>query len=323
MSEKREFKGVWIPREVWLSKELTLLEKVMFVEIDSLHNDERGCYASNAHFAEFFGLSKSRVSEVISSLAAKGLVEVTQVREGRQIVERQLRVTRKPSEAPPSEKAKNPIRKRRRTLFGKGDEPCSEKAQNPVGKGAEPPSEKAKGSNTPLSNTGINPVKGIAPPLSGDGGAQVVPVAKPPMVIQAGGKRHEIPAELKYPGPEAKTHRTWINYAICYQKRYGAWPVWNATVGGKVAQFIKRVGEDAAPKVAAFYVGLNELGVTKAGHGVGKMLADAEKYHTQWMTGRALTDTRARQIDQSQSNFDASDEALEILAQRRARNAHA
>lgn len=143
------------------------------------------------------------------------------------------------------------------------------------------------------------------------------------MVIQAGGKRHEIPAELKYPGPEAKTHRTWINYAICYQKRYGAWPVWNATVGGKVAQFIKRVGEDVAPKVAAFYVGLNELGVTKAGHGVGKMLADAEKYHTQWMTGRALTDTRARQIDQSQSNFDASDEALEILAQRRARNAHA
>ena len=285
MSEKREFKGVWIPREVWLSKELTLLEKVMFVEIDSLHNDERGCYASNAHFAEFFGLSKSRVSEVISSLAAKGLVEVTQVREGRQIVERQLRVTRKPSEAPPS--------------------------------------EKAKGSNTSLSNTGINPVEGIAPPLSGDGGAQVVPVAKPPMVIQAGGKRHEIPAELKYPGPEAKTHRTWINYAICYQKRYGVWPVWNATVGGKVAQFIKRVGEDAAPKVAAFYVGLNELGVTKAGHGVGKMLADAEKYHTQWMTGRALTDTRARQIDQSQSNFDASDEALEILAQRRARNAHA
>ena len=126
MSEKREFKGVWIPREVWLSKELTLLEKVMFVEIDSLHNDERGCYASNAHFAEFFGLSKSRVSEVISSLAAKGLVEVTQVREGRQIVERQLRVTRKPSEAPPSEKAKNPIRKRRRTP--------SEKATNPLRK---------------------------------------------------------------------------------------------------------------------------------------------------------------------------------------------
>ena len=40
---QRNFKGVWIPREVWLSEELSLMEKVLFVEIDSLDN-ERSCF---------------------------------------------------------------------------------------------------------------------------------------------------------------------------------------------------------------------------------------------------------------------------------------
>lgn len=36
----RDFKGVWIPKEIWLSTELTLQEKVMLVEIDSLDNED-------------------------------------------------------------------------------------------------------------------------------------------------------------------------------------------------------------------------------------------------------------------------------------------
>lgn len=56
----RDFKGVWIPKEIWLSPELSLMEKVLFVEIHSLDN-ERGCYASNRHFAEFFGLSERQI----------------------------------------------------------------------------------------------------------------------------------------------------------------------------------------------------------------------------------------------------------------------
>ena len=37
----RDFKGIWIPKDIWLSKELSLMEKVLFVEIHSLDN-ERG-----------------------------------------------------------------------------------------------------------------------------------------------------------------------------------------------------------------------------------------------------------------------------------------
>tara|TARA_R110002072_G_scaffold74432_3_gene176383 strand:+ start:532 stop:1134 length:603 start_codon:yes stop_codon:yes gene_type:complete len=73
---KRKFKGIWIPAEIWESKELTLQEKVFLVEIDSLNND-RGCYANNNYFGKFFGLSTTRVSLVISSLIKKGFVTST------------------------------------------------------------------------------------------------------------------------------------------------------------------------------------------------------------------------------------------------------
>lgn len=36
----------WIPKEIWLSEQLSLMGKVFLVEIHSLNN-ERICYASN------------------------------------------------------------------------------------------------------------------------------------------------------------------------------------------------------------------------------------------------------------------------------------
>jgi DNA-binding MarR family transcriptional regulator len=75
-TNKRKFKGIWIPAEVWESKSLTLQEKVFLVEIDSLDNDN-GCYANNNYFSAFFGLSTTRVSLVIASLINKGFVTST------------------------------------------------------------------------------------------------------------------------------------------------------------------------------------------------------------------------------------------------------
>jgi len=71
----RDFKGIWIHREIWVSKEISMQEKVFLAEIHSLDN-ETGCIASNAYFAEFFQLSKSSVSRIISSLSKKGLIKV-------------------------------------------------------------------------------------------------------------------------------------------------------------------------------------------------------------------------------------------------------
>ena len=37
----RDFKGVWIPKEIWLRKDLNALDKMIFAEIDSLDNENR------------------------------------------------------------------------------------------------------------------------------------------------------------------------------------------------------------------------------------------------------------------------------------------
>ena len=74
MSTNRDFKGVWIPKEIWLNEELTLLEKVIFVEIDSLDN-ENHCTAGNEYFAKFCDCSESKVSKAIKKLEELGMVE--------------------------------------------------------------------------------------------------------------------------------------------------------------------------------------------------------------------------------------------------------
>lgn len=71
--QQRDFKGIWIPAEIWLNDSLSFLEVILLAEIDSLAKDE-GCYASNAYFAEFLGVSETYVSKAISSLTKKGLV---------------------------------------------------------------------------------------------------------------------------------------------------------------------------------------------------------------------------------------------------------
>ena len=115
----RDFKGIWIPKEIWLDENLKIIEKVFLVEIDSLDNS-KGCYATNTHFSKFFNLSKSRCSEIINSLIKKGYVNAYYHREGEQIVERILKVATKyfrcsENMDTPFGKQEEPIRKTRRT----------------------------------------------------------------------------------------------------------------------------------------------------------------------------------------------------------------
>ena len=70
----RKFEGIWIPKELWFDQNLTLQEKIFFIEINSLDNDE-GCFATNEYFAKFFGISKTRVSLIIKSLIDKKYIK--------------------------------------------------------------------------------------------------------------------------------------------------------------------------------------------------------------------------------------------------------
>ena len=73
--EKREFKGVWFPAQIWLDERLTALEKIILIEIDSLDGED-GCYASNEYLAGFCQCSQTKVSSAISKLKKLGYIKV-------------------------------------------------------------------------------------------------------------------------------------------------------------------------------------------------------------------------------------------------------
>jgi hypothetical protein len=71
----RDFKGIWIPREIWLRKDISALERSLWAEIHSLYDcEEGGCYASNEYLCEFFDVKERRLQEMISNLKEKGLI---------------------------------------------------------------------------------------------------------------------------------------------------------------------------------------------------------------------------------------------------------
>ena len=73
----RDFKGVWIPKEVYLDNRLNALDKIILVEIDSLDNGDAGCFASNKYLADFCQCSQTKVSTSIAKLIKFGYVEVS------------------------------------------------------------------------------------------------------------------------------------------------------------------------------------------------------------------------------------------------------
>ena len=72
----RDFRGIWIPRHIWLDKNLKPIEKILLAEIESLGGLHDGCFASNQYFADFFDLSKDRISRLVSGLKNKGYITV-------------------------------------------------------------------------------------------------------------------------------------------------------------------------------------------------------------------------------------------------------
>lgn len=71
----RDFKGIWIPREIWLHPGLSCLEKSVWAEIHSLYDRNRGgCYASNSYLASFFGMSDRYIREIMAKLKSLNLL---------------------------------------------------------------------------------------------------------------------------------------------------------------------------------------------------------------------------------------------------------
>lgn len=93
--QERAFKGVWIPAEIWLNKDLTLVEKVIFADIDSYCSRYQECYLGNKHFAKMLGITEHRISQLISSLVEKGYIsrKIQYKEDGKTIDKRLLKTT--------------------------------------------------------------------------------------------------------------------------------------------------------------------------------------------------------------------------------------
>ena len=72
---ERDFKGIWIPKEIWLDEQLNALDKVILCEINSLDGDD-GCFAGNQYLAEFCQCSEAKVSKSVALLIELGYLRV-------------------------------------------------------------------------------------------------------------------------------------------------------------------------------------------------------------------------------------------------------
>lgn len=193
----------------------------------------------------------------------------------------------------------------------------SEKSPSKVGKKSEPGSEKSptnQDTNNQVTNqdTSHSLQDGSDKPNQSRGLVLVVDRSDTPRV--------EIPADM--PGPKdqtCKTFKVWANYAMAYRKRYSTWPVWNAKVGGQLGQLVDRLGADVAHHVAAHFLKTSDAAVLRKCHSLNELLVNAESYHTQWVTGQRINGTTARQMERTEANLSAAEQAAQlVLAKRQA-----
>ena len=141
---ERQFKGIWIPAEIWNDKDLTIQEKFVLAEIDSFSGPE-GCFAMNNHFAELLTLSPNRCSAIITNLEKKGKITRLNVyaKGTKKIVKRYLKTVNYYSKNTPSINGSTPsIIEYTPSING----------ITPSGYG-NTPSGKSKGTNTKDTNT--------------------------------------------------------------------------------------------------------------------------------------------------------------------------
>lgn len=72
----QKLKGLWIPAEILLNKELSDKEKIILSMILYLSEEKGSCFASNKYISNIVNVTPERVSKIISSLKDKGYVKV-------------------------------------------------------------------------------------------------------------------------------------------------------------------------------------------------------------------------------------------------------
>lgn len=285
------------------------LRKLVLIKLADNASDVGECWPSYQHIADQCEISKRSVMNHIAALCASGLLR-KEIRKGG-----------------PKGNSSNVYFL---TLDGGGAPPAPGVVQQ-IHQGSaagSPPSESpalggSAGAAPRISNSFEPVIEPVNEPIAPLAFGEVVP-AKPRglalVVDRTEVPRVEIPADM--PGPKdqtCKTFKVWANYAMAYRKRYSAWPVWNAKVGGQLGQLVDRLGADVAHHVAAHFLKTADAAVLRKCHSLNELLVNAESYHTQWVTGQRVNGTTARQMERTEANLSAAEQAAQlVLANRQA-----
>lgn len=127
----------------------------------------------------------------------------------------------------------------------------------------------------------------------------LIPSLLPPPASPASAARKPKQDKAEDPALQEACFSTWRAYSLAYLDRYGTKPVRNAKVNKNVMDFVKRLGYDESPQVAAFFLTHQGAFYIQKCHDFGVALADAEKLRTEWATNRKVTGITARQQERT------------------------
>jgi hypothetical protein len=87
-----------LPANIRYDKNITPNAKLLYAEITALCNEKGYCWASNAYFAELYGVSKTSISNWISSLQKNGYISVDMIykENSKEIQNRYIRILNDP-----------------------------------------------------------------------------------------------------------------------------------------------------------------------------------------------------------------------------------
>lgn len=274
----------------WPLQGMSATQKAVLISLADNANDEGVCWPSVSNICLRTCLSERAVQGAIRWLVLSGVLSVSE-RNGRST----LYTVTPEAYAPPQEM--HPRTKG--TPASGAPQPPQEMHHTPANPAPHPRSSCTQNRNRTNTEPSVEPQSSL--PALPDQPGQVVPLKPAKRKPRAAG------TEVEQARQEA-CREIWKAYAAAYEGRYRTLPIRNAKVNSQVNDLLKRLGAESAA-VAAYFVSINDAYLIRNCHDFGSLLAKAEAYRTQWATNMQVNGRTARQIEDTQANLNAAQEA--------------
>lgn len=90
MYKNKQTKGIWIPEEIMVDKQLDWTNKALITEIYSLCELPNGCIASDNHFGRLLGIGRPSVNKRVNKLELMGYITSKNHYKGKQCIGRTI-----------------------------------------------------------------------------------------------------------------------------------------------------------------------------------------------------------------------------------------